>query len=152
MIEFSRLEDVVRATEEHRLPHFAMNHISICGSSGCLIGNYQETAGGRCCEFGDEAWFGMSLAEYRWLFAAGAVIYRDGVYTALFLRTDWTTYKGSLKRVTREEALARLKKFLAYKRRKHAALYDERYGVAELARRQEGNWGFVQSVLDEVAV
>lgn len=149
-INFQRLNDVVKATELLPLGRFDMRAVhkeNSCGTAGCMIGNYNAMVGRHPDEFGYcygswgwfascgkwEDWkhFGISAAEYSWIFSVQAEIGK------------WESAPRDLSRVTREEALGRLRKFIAYKRRKHEMIYDPKYGVKESARRAEGNQCFV---------
>lgn len=138
MIQFQRLLDACKATEELPLGCFRMD-VVFCGTAGCVIGNYNALTGRAPSRFGfkdssstpvdDWEFFGISENEYHWLFAVG-----PGFHLL-------TSYRF-LDAVTREQALARLRKFIYYKLHKHEMCYSEKYSVREEARRAEGNQGF----------
>lgn len=146
---FQRLLDVVRASEELPLGRFDMSVVhgdefrsgKHCGTVGCLIGQYNALAGRERSRFADNKgasdWdtFGITEDEYRWLFDAGVLLNRR--YT---LQTVWCRCYSNLRLVTREQALARLRKFIYYKL--HKAEMTE-----EDARHKEGDHHFVQQAV-----
>lgn len=161
---FERLELVVKATETLPLGLFDMGTVfehQGCGTAGCMIGNYNALAGRieQCFGLRDEThpdWdhFGVTAAEYCWLFSFGAFDADDGPPLA----TDWCPRSedgdddtDKMYLVTREQALSRLRKFIAYKRRKHELIHDRKYGVSEAARRAEGNRNFVMLAVKDAA-
>lgn len=166
-IQFQRLLDVCRATETLPLGGFDMDEI-FCGTAGCMIGNYSALVGRKPGTFGDVQkgvldWehFGISQMEYTWLFDRVCTRERS---TYITLVTNWLALcnarsggKGyCIRDIKQREALARLRKFIAYKRRKHAMIHDPKYGVRDEARHAEGNQLFavlaVQDALQEASV
>ena len=71
-------------------------------------------------------------------------------YKHTFRRLWIKQRKLDLSAVSSERAIARLRKFIAYKRRKHDLIHDAKYGVSDKARRAEGNWNFVMLAKHEV--
>ena len=144
---FQRLSDVVKATEEVPLGGFSMAHVALdksCGTVGCMIGNYNKLVGRYRYCFGpnadepDHEYFGITESEYAWLFCDG---------TEFKLATQWERYGRSLSMVTREQAIARLLKFIAYKLHK-----SECGGMTyEEMRRAEGDHHFVNRSLEPTA-
>lgn len=140
-INFQRLLDVAKATELLPLGGFMMDEVlyevdesdSSCGTAGCMIGNYNRMVGRDAFSFGDgvddHLYFGISRAEYDFLFAEG-----DNVFSKIRGRV--------LCKVTRPKALSRLRKFIYFKMHKHEMTYDERYGVSDRGRKAEGNQNF----------
>jgi len=142
---FQELLDVVKATENLHTDVFDMSEVFIlgeCGTAGCMIGNYNLMKNRRVHTFlsGDQKAFGITRQEYRWLFSDMANI------------GSWNTKHRDLSAVTREQALARLRKFIYYKLHKHEMCYDEKRGVSERSRTLEGNHGFVTLALAECGV
>jgi hypothetical protein len=149
-VNFQELDRVVQATELLPLGGFDMEQVS-CGTAGCMIGNYNALVGREPSAFGSQVevidgsriddwdYFGITNAEYGWLFNDAAIIVsnKSGNYTY------WHSPVRTLANVTREQAIARLRKFIAYKRRKHELIHDVKYGVSDGARRAEGNYNFV---------
>ena len=148
---YDRLETVIEATEKETLSIFAMNLIykkfDICGTAGCLIGNYNEymnrdrqafnkyiAISGRLIKDWDH--FAISEIAYDWLFDIGMILRTS--YSASKIRTLSTT--------TKEQALSRVRKFIEYFKRK-----DEIFADLERARRQEGNWMVSKTVVERVA-
>lgn len=150
-IQFDKLNDVRRATELLSLGGFNMEEV-VCGTAGCLIGNYNALVKRDLYRFarGDWKHFGITKSEYGWLF-------QDCAIPKVYLDTDWENKAGrNLRHVSRDEALARLLKFIAYKRRKHELIYDPKYGVRDEARHAEGDQMFavlaVQDALAEMSL
>lgn len=160
-VDFDRLNDVVKATELLPLGRFDMGTV-VCGTAGCMIGNYNALVSRRAETFGRRAghmdWvnFGITEYEYFWLFEAGANRLADEDRLIIDLASNWVVKYNNLDDVPREAALARLRKFIAYKRRKHELIHDEKYGVRDEARRAEGNQLFavlaVQDALAEMSL
>lgn len=137
----ARLLDVCRATEEQWLDEFNMDWVCrtdlICGTVGCMIGNYNAMVGRHPGVFGwnvqDWIHFGITEAEYDWLFGPYAEIGK------------WTGKDRDLEEVTKEQALNRLRKFIHYKLRKQQK-------TEEYMRRQEGNHGFVTLAVQDASI
>lgn len=168
-IQFQRLLDVVKATEIQYTTKFNMSWVvcdiaeaegsssTECGTVGCLIGNYNLMAGRYSQLFGDwynpEAeskdweYFGITEREYNWLFMMGAE-YPD--YEPPKPASMYRVFYNlrNLDDVTKEQALARLRKFIYWKLHKEEMLYDDN-GVREEARRAEGNQLFAARAVAE---
>ena len=157
---FQRLLDVCKATEQQFTTRFDMHEVyskDSCGTVGCMIGNYNVMVDREVDRFSDgwsyqdnrmyEDWeyFGITQYEYNWLFTEGVVFGRKN-YALRYI-----TPRRNLKRVTKEEALSRLRKFIYYKMHKHEMIVDEKYGVREEARQKEGDNNFVNRASKKAA-
>jgi hypothetical protein len=143
-INFQRLLDVVKATEIVPLGGFDMccvNEKYSCRTVGCMIGNYNAMVGRDPHCFGDRQnneeqddwdYFGITEDEYAWLFLGSP----NHFYF------DFDRPRPGLSDITKDMALARLRKFIYYKLHKQEMIYDERGCVTERSRTQEGNHGF----------
>lgn len=173
-IQFQRLLDVCRATEELPLGRFWMGAVicrNECGTAGCLIGNYNAMVGrapGRFGTFevnlnsdvvldklpGDWEHFGITTAEYDWLFNEGPVFNEAKTDRRTYDTSyGWEIYAraGDANLISRERTLTRLRKFIYYKLHKHEMIHDEKYGVREEARTKEGNHYFATRAVQEAA-
>ena len=106
-INFAALEDMIRINE--RAPEIKMRTwINECGTHGCLCGNYalvrREFLCGRGIGFIDlQKHLGITGKEFDWLFTSNPLGARRATSAAA---------------LSGQEALARLKKFVAYKKEK----------------------------------
>ena len=154
-IQFDRLNDVVLATETLPLGSFNMATID-CGTAGCMIGNYYAFLGRRGSRprFGSDQmvqWLGIDKLEFNWLFAEWTYVTDEEC--DIRLATDWCrglSAIGQMQEVTQQQAISRLRKFIAYKRRKHELIHDPKYGVKDTARHVEGNHNVVMLAKLEV--
>jgi hypothetical protein len=147
--DFDRLVQIVTANEADSALKFDMaNLIGKCNTAGCLIGSYMVAVGdpkilwyGRRTEFflGLYKSLRISQVEYCWLFNGNPYSHEKA---AAELPEFARRMRRDLALVTKDEALGRLRKYIAYKRRKDAMIYDEN-GIREESRRAEGDHGFV---------
>jgi hypothetical protein len=143
MVNFVELERVCEATA--LLPAGDFNMANVCGSACCMIGNYNAMVGRQTGTFGrftqDWQHFSISHREYFWLFGTSGGGRR--------LATDWARLFADLDDVDRLQAIARLRKFIAYKRRKYELIHDDKFGVSLRSRTMEGNHNFAMLAKSE---
>lgn len=159
-IRFDRLETVIEATQRRALPVFLMRTVRDdshrCGSAGCLIGNYNVHVKRFRDAYGhhydannnerrDWSHFGITEIAYYWLYDEGMTVILSPFRTRSNPRT--------LRNVTKEQAISRVQKFIAYFKRKEeifSQYYDWR--TSEQMRKQEGNWLVCLSVKQALTV
>ena len=117
MINFEALEDMIRINEQATKIRMS-TWIHNCGTHGCLCGNYalvhREFLRGRGLEFIDlRKHLGITTREFAWLFTSNPLphIFIKDNYPLIDRASPAAALSG-------QEALARLKKFVAYKRDK----------------------------------
>ena len=116
-INFAALEDMIRINEQ--APKIQMDSwIHNCGTHGCLCGNYalvhQEfLCGPGVASITLEKHLGITGNEFNWLFTANPLARVSHSPPYLFRRRSCPAAA-----LSGPEALARLKKFVAYKKEK----------------------------------
>lgn len=172
MIDFQGLMNVAKANEPVELKNFNMQmfrEVNTCGTKGCLIGNFCAEYPDDIlqlkpsCDLHDrvlfnvveakDPWvsignrFNITPSEADWLFGYGS-IYIKKHYTSktpegtVLRRVRHNIKVRALSKVTKEQALARLRKFIYYKLRKQELMEGD--GFSERARYISGN----RAVLD----
>ena len=117
MINFEALEDMIRVNEQ--APEIHMDTwINRCGTHGCLCGNYalvrREFLCGRGIAYINlRKHLGITKKEFKWLFTANPLT--RVCHSSPYLLSHRAPSAAAL---SGPEALARLKKFVAYKRDK----------------------------------
>lgn len=119
-VNYTELEKVIYATEHLQTNkftfHIVFECISSCGTVGCLIGNYNCMVDREKRIFGgtDYKTFGITAYEYSYLFSPSVFF------------TDENILTRSHKSILQEGAVARVKKFIAYKQAKEDMVIVER--------------------------
>lgn len=167
-IDIDSLFKMIRYAEETPDEDFSMNHwINECGTAGCMCGTFliREKRIRNDVNIEDQAMclrneFGLSKFEFGFLFTSLSQVFNNAV--------DWDCdcevctkvnglpvnkynkvnglYKRNAFALTKQQAISRLRKFIAYKIRKSQLLNDPQ------ARLKEGNWNLVLEALNSVAV
>lgn len=161
-VNFLALEQLVEANE--RAPGFDLSSWS-CGTFGCLVGNFciahpadaLALNGVHDLIYRGEAYENFSAAAARFGLSDRESIFlfspmNDGaapdsyVYPEFFCELSTSWIYGDRDTDDRHAAINRVRKFIAYKRKKAAI-----FASGELARRQEGDWMVVRHAQEELA-
>lgn len=138
-IDIDALEEMISFAQESK--EFCMRvFVNHCGTVGCLIGTtairkgltigtstYKSPTTHEVEVFSayGEKEINLSIMESRFLFMSHTMSFQSG--------KNWSSQEAAS--LSKEEAIARLRKFIAWKKKKAALL--EQYDVA---RKREGNW------------
>lgn len=137
----------VRNTEKARGFWFPM-HFHDCGSYGCLIGNDAIAHLGL-----EGSWYQVIKQLENQTGCNNAARWSSQEYGFPLLGNrvfDWLFYMGNGRGDTKEQRLARLRKFIYYVLHKRELLYDDSGRIRETARRSEGDHHVLRAVKSAV--
>lgn len=150
MITEARIDNLLRCVRnnEEALGFDFPDIVHPCGAYGCLMGNDALASFNIRATDWDEAHeeFGrISGYEYIWDWTEEQYGIRDNSRLC-----EWLFYWSNNRGDTREQRVARLRKFIYYVLHKRELLYDDSGAVRETARRTEGDHHVLRAVKSAV--